>query len=75
MSSEDTKFVEEGLVNNYLSEGGENEKMLARMIKQGQNLMTRLKAAIKLGNLTMAYNLFEEQVYKKAIIERQRKNI
>jgi hypothetical protein len=75
LSSEDTKFVEEGLVNNYLSEGGENEKMLARMIKQGQNLMTRLKAAIKLGNLTMAYNLFEEQVYKKAIIERQRKNI
>ena len=75
MSSEDTKFVEEGLVNNYLSEGGENEKMLARMTKQGQNLMTRLKAAIKLGNLTMAYNLFEEQVYKKAVIERQRKNI
>ena len=75
MSSEDTKFVEEGLVNNYLSEGGENEKMLARMTKQGQNLMTRLKAAIKLGNLTMAYSLFEEQVYKKAVIERQRKNI
>ena len=62
-------------MNNYLSEGGENEKMLARMTKQGQNLMTRLKAAIKLGNLTMAYNLFEEQVYKKAVIERQRKNI
>ncbi len=37
--------------------------------------MTRIKAAIKLGNLTLAYNLFEEQIYKKVAIERQYKNI
>ena len=37
--------------------------------------MTRIKAAIKLGNLTLAYNLFEEQLYKKVAIERQKKNI
>lgn len=45
------------------------------MTKQGQSLITRIKAAIKLGNLTVAYKLFEEEVFKKVAIERQRKKI
>lgn len=34
-----------------------------------------MKAAIKLGELTVAFKMFEEEVLKKAIIDRQRKNI
>lgn len=60
LSSDDTKFVEEGILNNYnsLRDSDAHEKLLNRMTKQGQSLMIRLKAEIKLGNLTQAYKLF-----------------
>ena len=77
LSSDDTKFVEECIVSNYnsLNDSEKHEKLLTRLTKPGQNLISKLKAAIKLGNLTLAYKFFEEEVYKKVVIERQRKNI
>lgn len=77
LSSEDTKFVEEGILNNYTSatDAEKHEKNIARLIKAGSNLFIKLKATIKLGDLTHAYKLFEEEVLKNAIVERQRKNI
>jgi hypothetical protein len=62
LTSDDTKFVEECVLNNYnsLKDTEKHEKLLTRWTKQGHSLMVRLKAAIKLGNLTLAYKLFEE---------------
>ena len=61
LSSDDTKFVEECVVNNYnsLNDTERHEKLLTRLTKPGQNLITKLKSAIKLGDLTLAYKLFE----------------
>lgn len=77
MSSEDTKFAEEGILNNYnrVHDAEKHEKNISKTIKTGSNLFTKLKAAIKLGDLTQAFRLFEDEVLKKAVIERQRKNI
>ena len=46
-----------------------------RVQKSGTNLFIKLKSAIKLGDLTLAYKLFENDILKKTAIARQRKNI
>jgi hypothetical protein len=70
LGSEDTKFVEECIVNNYnsLTHAEKHEKLLTRATKPGQNMFTKLKSSIKLGDFTLAYKIFEEEVYKKVVI-------
>lgn len=61
LQSEDTKFVEEGILNNYnhTVDAEKHEKYLNRTIKTGASLLIKLKSAIKLGELQQAYNIFE----------------
>lgn len=77
LQSEDTKFVEEGILNNYnrVTDAEKHEKNLHRNLKSSSNLLIKLKSAIKLNELQQAYHIFEESVYKKVAIERMRKNI
>lgn len=51
LQSEDTKFVEEGILNNYNSslDSEKHEKYLQRTLKTGSSLFIKLKASIKLG--------------------------
>ena len=77
LTSEDTKFVEEGILNNYNQnvDVEKHQKYLQRTVKTGANLLIKLKSSIKLGELQQAYNIFEESVFKKVAIERMKKNI
>lgn len=61
LTSEETKFVEEGILNNYSTgtDAEKHEKNIARLTKPGNNLFSKLKASIKLGQLTQAYKTFE----------------
>ena len=70
LDSEDTKFVEEGIINNYdsISHSERHQKLLTRGTKAGNTTFTKLKTAIKLGDLTLAYKTFEEDLLKKFAI-------
>jgi|GEM_PF-7057542 len=51
LQSEDTKFVEEGILNNYNNhiDVEKHQKYLQRTVKTGANLLIKLKSSIKLG--------------------------